>query len=163
HKRITCTYYTVPVYITIRSPLAGASARRAVVYPNSSGLSRFAAVHAERPQVSFRVGATEFIAAVVGALRFAQNPGWRLLHAGKHLVDVVGRHVDRRRSRLWIPLLVGFMAAEHDAPAFWPVQLGMGDPIAVFVDGSGFKAEYVCQEIEHGMGITGLECGPYIG
>src|SRR5690625_7329185 len=53
----------------------------------------------ERPQISFRIGATEFIAAVVGALRFAQNRGRGLLCASEHLVDVIGSHVDRRRDR----------------------------------------------------------------
>src|SRR5690625_493523 len=68
-------------------------------YQRLTGLGWLAAIDTERPQISFRIGATEFIAAVVGALRFAQNRGRGLLCASEHLVDVIGSHVDRRRDR----------------------------------------------------------------
>src|SRR5699024_11572782 len=84
-------------------------------YQRLTGLGWLAAINTERPQVSLRIGATEFIAAVVGALRFAQNRSRGMFDAGEHLVDVIGSHVDRRRARVRVPFLIWLEAAERSA------------------------------------------------
>src|SRR5699024_7039715 len=60
----------------------------------------------------------------------------------------------------WRPLVLpgGLVGAEHDGAAAGPVQLGVGDRVAVTRDHQGLdEAEDVAQEADLGSGVAGLE------
>src|SRR5699024_8741773 len=127
------------------------------------GAPRLATVGPEGPEVALRVGSDELVVAVVLVGRFARDGRAGGTGPLVDLLDVVGDHVATERARLTGPLAVRLVGPEHDAAALGPVELGVGDLVAVGVHRGLDESEGLHQELDQRRAVPSLQGGPDSG